>query len=84
MNTLYTCTLTSDFTDHPKLGVRNHDTKELEGAFYTEKARRLYMAAPDMLEALKAAWDLLPARVPHDPEHVRYAKIRAAIDKATG
>jgi hypothetical protein len=44
---------------------------------------RLIASAPDLLSALREAWDLLPARPPHDPVHCQYDKIRRAIAKAT-
>lgn len=56
MNTkFYTCTLLPEVTrdDPPKLGVRCNETG-VRAAFWREEDRALFLAAPDLLEALEA------------------------------
>ena len=89
MNTkFYTCTLLPEVTrdDPPKLGVRCNETG-VRAAFWREEDRALFLAAPDLLEALEKAdaWVAQYHALPgHEPASECMSRvIRAAIARAT-
>lgn len=85
MKNFYTCTLLPDVTrdDPPKLGVRDNETG-VKAAFWREEDRALFMAAPDMLEALESMVQEINHGDSFPAWQAAKAKMRSAIAKARG